>query len=201
VHQAFEHAPQRHAELVLDMAEEVLAAGGVGVESLDGLALGRGPGSFTGVRIAAAVVQGIAGARDLPVARVSTLQALAQGALRQGQHRRVLAALDARMGEVYWGAFAAAGDAPMTPAGDEAVCPPERAPLPEGSGWVAVGPGWSAHREALLGHAGTRVQVLLPQILPEAQDVALLGALELAAGHGVPAAAALPVYLRDRVVR
>lgn len=200
VFQRLEVAPRRHAELVLAMADEVLVAAGCGRGDLDAVAFGRGPGAFTGLRIAAGVAQGIALGCDLPVVPVSSLAALAQGALRAHGWRRVLAAFDARMGEVYWGAFEAGEGGLMQPVGEERVCRPEAVPLPPGGGWHGSGLGWAAHGAALatvLGEGLAGVEEAPRH--PEAHDVAVLGAALAAAGHTVEAARAVPVYLRNQV--
>lgn len=191
--------PRRHGELILAMAEELLREAGFGLAQLDALAFGRGPGSFTGVRIAAAVIQGLAFGADLPVVPVSTLAALAQRHYRtQGAHRS-LAALDARMGEVYWGCYERDEGFLMRLVGDEEVNSPERVTLPRGSGWNGIGSGWMAHEDRLRERLGSRVQTATPEAVCESQDIAILAASEFAAGRVVPAESALPIYLRDRV--
>lgn len=199
VYQRLEVAPRRHGELILVMAEAVMAEAGCRRSDLDLVAFGRGPGAFTGLRIAAGVAQGIAFARDLPVAPVSSLQALAQGALRERGWRRVLAAFDARMGEVYWGAFdAGAGDA-MAVVGVEGVCGPAAVPVPAEGRWYGAGGGWDAYGGELAGALGPRLAEVEGGRHPEARDVAELAVAVAAAGATVAAEAALPVYLRNQV--
>lgn len=196
----FELAPRRHAELILPMAEQLLAEAGLARTQLDGLAFGRGPGAFTGVRIAAGVAQGIALAADLPVAPISTLRALAQGRYREGDHGRVLACLDARMREVYWGGFALEEGGLMAPVDDELVIPPEEVRLPRGGPWFGAGSGWAAYATVLKARVGPALEGFDGRCYPHALDVAALGAMELGQGRGVSAEQALPVYLRNRVV-
>ena len=196
----FEKAPRRHAELVLPMAESLLAEAGLGPGDLDGLAFGRGPGSFTGVRIAAAVVQGVAFATGLPVAPVSTLQALAEGVAREMGEDSVLAVLDARMGEVYWGAYRRAASGRMEAVVEDTLSAPERVSVPGAEPWAGAGDGWAVYGEVLRAVLGGRLSCELPARLPRAGDVAHIGTGILGRGEGVPAAAALPLYLRDRVV-
>lgn len=199
----YQMAPRRHAELILAMVARLLEEGGLALGDLDGVAFGCGPGAFTGVRIAAGVAQGLAFGAELPVAPVSSLRALAQGAFREGGARRVLAAIDARMEEVYWGAFELEADeALMNPVVAECVCAPEQVPLPpERTGWLGAGSGWARHGEALRRALGAALDGCEPGRHPHALDVAVLGADLLARGGGVAPEAALPVYLRDRVVR
>ena len=194
-------APRQHAALILPMAESLLASAELAVTGLDALAFGQGPGAFTGVRIAASVAQGIAYAANLPVVPVSTLAALAGGAMRETGEPHVMAALDARMNEVYWGVYRR--DAAGLPVlqGTESVADPAGVPVPEGDRWIAAGSGWDAYAATLMPRAGERVVRALPDLEPQAYDVALLGADLFSRGQIAGAADALPVYLRDQVVR
>jgi len=195
----FEMAPQRHGERLLPMMDRLLADAGLSVGQLDALAFGRGPGSFTGVRIAAGAVQGIAFAADLPVAPVSSLRAMAQGVYRVLAKGAVLAAFDARMGEVYWGAYRADGTPLVAPLGREAVCAPDAVAVPPVGTWFGAGRGWGAYRDTLTAAAGDRLAGVDPERYPHAWDVATLGAAAAAQGALVGAEQALPVYLRDKV--
>jgi len=171
----------------------------MGLTQLDALAFGRGPGSFTGVRIAASVVQGAAFGADLPVVPVSTLAALAQGHLRSARASRVLAALDARMGELYWGPYRLGEGDIVQPVGEEEVASPEMVSLPGDGGWSGVGSGWAAHGDLLRGRLGSRLASVSSDLFCESRDVAVLAAAELAAGRFVTAERAVPRYLRNRV--
>jgi tRNA threonylcarbamoyladenosine biosynthesis protein TsaB len=197
----YELAPQRHTELILPMIDRLLAEADLPVHALQGLAFGRGPGAFTGVRVATGVVQGIALGTGLLVAPISSLAALAQGAyLRTGQ-THVLAAIDAHMGEVYWGAYAADADGLMRELDGETVCTPAVVPLPRvEASWFGVGTGWMAHAEALKNRFGSRGIIMdeAPRY-PRAREVARLGVDAFKHGRVVPAERALPIYLRDRV--
>lgn len=191
--------PRRHAELILPMMDGLLSEAGLLLRQLDALAFGRGPGSFTGVRIATGVVQGAAFAADLPVVPVSTLAALAQRCFRERGVRQLLAAYDARMNELYWGGFQVAADGLSQPLLAEQVASPETVALPAGRGWFGVGSGWGSYREVLFERLGPALQGADPDLLCSAEDVALLGVAGLQAGQAVAAEQALPVYLRDRV--
>ncbi len=196
----YELAPRRHGELVLPMMEALLAEAGLGVSRLDALAFGRGPGAFTGVRIAAAVVQGIAFARDLPVAPVSSLRALAQGVHRELAHRKVLGAFDARMKEVYWGTYQLGQLRLMEPLGADVVCEPGSVPIPGNGGWFGAGLGWLAYERVLRDRLGDKVLSVEAIRYPHARDVAVLGESLAQQGKVVPAEQALPKYLREKVV-
>jgi tRNA threonylcarbamoyladenosine biosynthesis protein TsaB len=173
----YQIAPRQHAQLLLGMADALLAEAGLAPTQLDGLAFGRGPGAFTGVRIATGAAQGIAYAADLPVAPISTLAALAQGGFREFAWRQVAAAIDARMNEVYWGGFRADDKGVMQPMAEERVCP---ASLSQASGQSVI--DWQG------------------EYFPHAQDVAVLAVDAFARGLAVSADKALPIYLRDQVV-
>ncbi|MFP4682897.1 MAG: tRNA (adenosine(37)-N6)-threonylcarbamoyltransferase complex dimerization subunit type 1 TsaB [Ectothiorhodospira sp.] len=196
--QRFETIPRAHARLILPMMDSLLFEAGLTLGDLDALAFGRGPGAFTGIRVATGVVQGAAFAARRPVVPISTLAALAQQAVDAGA-QRILAALDARMGEVYWGAYEAR-DGLAVAVGEECVCPPQAVPLPPSTGWTAVGRGWTAHEEVLLERLGGCLTGPPDgDRLPRAAEVARLAVRELALGRAVAPEAALPVYLRDRV--
>lgn len=198
----FAIAPRDHARLLLPMAEELLAQAGLRVADLDAVAFGRGPGSFTGVRIAASVTQGIAFAAGLPVLPVSSLAALAHGALaRIPPTGRLLAAIDARMDEVYWGAFTVGDDGLVVPAGLECVVAPEQVPVPDGTGWFGVGTGWGSYAEALSTRLGDALQGFEAEHFPRATSVARIAAIDWQAGRALPPEQALPVYLRDNVAK
>jgi tRNA threonylcarbamoyladenosine biosynthesis protein TsaB len=199
VRERFRIEPQRQSDLVLPMMDALLAEAGLRVADLDALAYGRGPGSFTGVRIATGVVQGAAFAAGVPVVAVSTLAALAQGYWRASGHARVLAALDARMNEVYWAACTPDAAGAMRAIGDERIVPPGAVPLPDDGGWHGAGSGWGAFGASLRERLGDRVGPADPEARCRAGDVARIAAVDFAAGRAVPAEQALPVYLRDQV--
>lgn len=192
----YELTPRRHAALILPMSEAVLAEAGLAVTQLDAIAFGRGPGAFTGVRIAVGIAQGIAFAADLPVVPVSTLAALALGAARATAHARIAAALDARMGEVYWGCYAVDGDE-AEPLAQEWVGAPALIAAPPGE-WFGAGTGWLAHGAMLSQRLA--VGGWLGECYPRAGDVARLATAPRRRGDWVDAERALPVYLRNQVV-
>jgi len=176
-----------HSELVLPMLDQLLAGAGLSVAQLDAAAFGAGPGSFTGLRIACGVAQGLAFAGGLPVIGVSTLEAMAE----ESGHARVVACLDARMREVYYSAIekTAPGWREVIPA--QCVAP-AAVRLPPGEGWVGCGNGFAAYGSLGLSN-------VMPDIHPSAVAVARLAAPLFAAGEGLDAALAAPLYIRDKV--
>ncbi|SIR97453.1 tRNA threonylcarbamoyladenosine biosynthesis protein TsaB [Aquipseudomonas alcaligenes] len=192
----YEVAPRLHAQRLLPMIQDLLGEAGLALSALDAIAFGRGPGAFTGVRIAIGVVQGLAFALDRPVLPVSNLAVLAQRALREHGAQQVAAAIDARMDEVYWGCYAAERGE-MRLQGVEAVLPPESARLPRGAAgdWFAAGTGWSTYgARIVLQPCGSE-----PAMLPHSQDLLSLATFAWARGEALPADQAQPVYLRDNV--
>lgn len=194
VRERFELAPRRHAELSLPWAHELLSEAGIAKSQLDAIAVGRGPGAFTGVRLGISIAQGIALALDRPVVPVSTLAALAMRA----PGGPILAAIDARMGEVYLGAFERTGDE-LRAHGPEAVLAPEAAPVPEGGDWHGVGTGFAAGGGALRQRLQPCLQAVDATALPRAADVARLAVAAHARGEAVAAERVEPAYLRDHV--
>jgi tRNA threonylcarbamoyladenosine biosynthesis protein TsaB len=182
-----------HADLILPMITEVLAEGKLALRNLNGIAYGRGPGAFTGVRIAVSVVQGLAFGATLPTVGISDLAAVAQQVAYPGAE--VLVCMDARMGEVYWASYAVAADSGLAVMiGEERVDRPEQVWLR--SPTVLAGTGFATYRQ--LAHR-TPDAMIHDATLPHARDIAMLGEIELAAGRGRPAVEAQPVYVRNQV--
>lgn len=192
-----ELAPRRHAELVLPMAESLLAEAGIARNQLDAIAVGRGPGAFTGVRLAISVAQGLALALDLPVLPVSSLATLATQAPANGA--AVLAAIDARRGEIYAGAFRLGANGLAEPLDEERVTAAADLELPRADAWNVIGSGWNAYGDAIRERLSSPPRWTDGDRYPQARDVARLAAPLFAAGKGVPPEQALPVYLRDKV--
>jgi tRNA threonylcarbamoyladenosine biosynthesis protein TsaB len=182
-----ERAGNRHGELVLPMLERLSAAAGIALARLDAVAFGAGPGSFTGLRIACGVAQGLAFARGLPVIGISSLEAMAE----ECGAARVVACLDARMREVYYAAIEKTGGRWQEVIPAQCVAPAAVA-LPQGAGWIGCGNGFAQY--GALGMAR-----VIPDIHPSAIAVARLAAPRFAAGEGVDAALTAPVYVRDKV--
>lgn len=197
--QRSEIAPRRHAELLLPMCEQVLAEAGLARQALDAIAVGAGPGAFTGVRLGISAAQGLALALDLPVVPVSSLAALAMQAPTNGAD--VLAVIDARMGEIYAGCFRRDKAGLVVPLGPESVGSADALELSVGDGWNILGTGWTAYSEALADGLPRPPVWADGERWPQAADVAVLAAPAVRTGGGVPPEHALPVYLRDKVAQ
>jgi tRNA threonylcarbamoyladenosine biosynthesis protein TsaB len=215
-----------HAERILPMIDDLLAEAGITLQDLDAIAFGRGPGSFTGVRLAVTVTQGLAFGAGLGVVPVSDLRAVAQRAFRQDSTlTKVLVCNDARMNEVYWACFERGGDGLARLEGEERVSKPSEVKLP--AAWstaTAAGRGFIAYADALRTAVPTAAPIAvaaaaapeavasatigvptpttaesLVHLLPHAIDIARLSAPEVAAGRLIAPEAATPIYLRDNV--
>ena len=188
-----------HADQLLPMVDAVLAEAGVSLSSLDAIAFGRGPGGFTGVRLAASVTQGLAFGAEVGVVPISDLAAVAQRVVQLDPGvRRVLVANDARMREVYWASFEALPV--LTPSGAEHVGPAPSVILPsEDAGvWAAAGRGLRAWPD-LAERCRASGAALFPDLLPRASEVLMLAKAAVAAGQILDPTEALPIYVRDRV--
>jgi tRNA threonylcarbamoyladenosine biosynthesis protein TsaB len=187
-------AGQRHSELILVMIDALLQEAGVTLQQLRGIGFGAGPGSFTGLRIACGLAQGMAFGADLPLAPVGTLECLAQASGAP----RVVTALDARMGEIYHAAYERIQTGWQVVCAPS-LCRPEDAPDLEGGGWVGCGSGFAAHGEALRQRYGSALGATQPDLYPHARDVAALAAPVFTSGKGIDPAQAAPLYIRDKV--
>jgi len=193
----FDLAPRRHAELILPMIDAVLVEARLTLDQLDAIGFGRGPGSFTGVRIAAGVAQGLAFASGLPLVAVSSLAALAEGAKNNGEH--ILAAIDARMGELYYGCYRIREHAMLE--GEECVCAPDDVRVPENARCFGAGTGWLRHGDRLSRHLGQQLAGYDADRYPSAIDVAVLAVEAFRKGEILSPEQAAPVYLRNKVTR
>ncbi len=197
----FEIAPRDHTQRILPLVQELLQAQSLALSALDALAFGRGPGSFTGVRIGIGIAQGLALGANLPMIGVSSLATMAQGAWRLTGATRVLAAIDARMGEVYWAEYQRDEQGEWQGAESEAVLKPEaaQARIAQLSGeWATVGTGWQAYPQLLTGATGA--QLLTTTVtLPAAEDMLPLALSAWQRGDSVAVENAEPVYLRNEV--
>lgn len=200
IQERFALAPRAHTDLILPMIDELMAEAGLSASQLDLLAYGRGPGSFTGIRVGAGIIQGIAIAVDIPVVAVSTLRALAQGMFRQHAETQVLAAFDARMQEVYWGGYQLDDQQCMQVVINEVVSAPDAVPILDNKNWFAAGSGWAEY-QALEQRCQGLLQGRDDKALVHAYDVASLALQDNDKGLAVAAEFALPIYLRDNVAK
>lgn len=189
-----ELAGQRHSDLILPMLDELLAANGLELRHLDGIAFGEGPGSFTGLRIGCGVAQGLAFGANLPVLGVSTLLALAAAAPGE----RVIACLDARIGEIYHAAYEKR-DGVWHTVSSPSLCLAKDAPELPGTDWIGVGSGFAAYGEALEQRYGGQLGRMDGTVYPQAGEMAKLAAPLFARGFGQDAALAAPLYIRNKV--
>jgi len=190
--------PRMHAKLLLPMLDELFAEAGIVPLQLDGVAFARGPGAFTGVRIGTAAAQAIALAADVAVAPVSSLAAIAHRAYREHGKDKVAVAIDARMAEVYWGAYHLSDQGALL-IGRERVCAASEVDLPE-TDFHPAGTGWQAYQQELHTRTGLVATDSL-EPFPHALDVLKIGTHKIRRGEGVAAEYALPVYLRDNVAQ
>jgi len=189
-----ENVGQKHSEALIAMLDGLLQEAGIKLAQLDGIAFGEGPGSFTGVRIACGVAQGLALGANLPVIGICTLQAVAQGSGKD----KVIAALDARMAEVYFAVYEKREGAWQTVCAP-CLCLPQDAPAVTGEGWQGAGSGFAAHGEVLQARYDGQLDAVDAACVPQAAAIAELAAPLFAAGRGLDAAQAMPLYLRDKV--
>jgi tRNA threonylcarbamoyladenosine biosynthesis protein TsaB len=214
VTERFELTPNEHTRLILPMIDSLMSEAGLKPQQLDALAFGRGPGSFTGVRIATGVIQGIALGADLPVVPVSTLAAIAQDFFDknddkvQGERFKAerstfnvaFTAMDARMGEIFWGVYQRDEQGFAELIGKESVAPAADVEFPDMTG-VGIGSGWGVYRRELMIRLAGRVSYCEIDKLPRAGAIARLGARGFEQGLAVAVEQAMPVYLRDKVAK
>ena len=189
-----ERAGQRHSELLLPMIDELLNARGIRLQNLDGIAYGEGPGSFTGLRIACGVVQGLAFGAELPVVGIGTLLAMAVGANAQ----RVVCCVDARVREVYHAAYEKRGDRYET-VHKPSVCAPDAVPQLEGNDWIACGNAFAVYGDVLMQRYAGQLAAIDAERVPQAREIAQLAEPYFERGETRTADHAAPVYLREKV--
>ncbi len=194
----YEVAGREHSTRLPLLVPALLAAAGLSLRQLDGLVCGIGPGSFAGVRIGVSYVKGLALGLDRPVIGVTSLAMLAQRALVEQPEATALAAIDARMDEVYFGAYRLVDNAARA-LGDETVGPASAVAAPAAAPYLAIGTGWGAHRQVLLSALPAEPLSLQPEALPRASAAFAIAVPRFAAGQGGDAARLVPAYLRNRV--
>jgi tRNA threonylcarbamoyladenosine biosynthesis protein TsaB len=196
IRQRFEITPRAHTKLLLPMVESLLAEAELNLTQLDALAFGCGPGSFTGLRIATGVVQGLAFGADLPVVPVSTLAALAQKENRELS----FVAMDARIGEIFWGIYQKNTDSFVELVSHEAVLPVSEIQFPQKNA-IGIGSGWRVYETELREKTRGLVFQIESDVLPQSSVIAELGVYGFQHGLAVAAELAQPVYLRDKVAQ
>ncbi len=189
---------QRHTETVLPMVQQVLEQAGLSLAQITTLAFDRGPGSFTGLRVGAGVVQGLALAQDIPVIPVSSLAVLAQGAYRQNQQAQVLACMDARRNEVYWACYELHNGL-MAAVGEEYVTGADLVATPAQSPWYGIGTGFASYYDELSQNCQVNVTDYDAMRYPLAEDMLPLAQAAWEAGNSIAPNEAIPIYLRDDV--
>lgn len=190
-----EVAPMQHTSMILPMIQSLLDSAGITQADLGAIAFGCGPGSFTGIRIAASLAQGLAYAGELPVIPVSSLAAAAQAAYQQHGWKKLLVAVDARMGQIYWAMYTVENNM-VLPSGAEVLTTPDAiAPVTEND-WYGIGDGWNTYRTQLIAHLGREPRSVDKDAVPTAEAVLILARERFNKGEWVTAAQAMPVYLR-----
>jgi len=194
-------SPREHTKRILPMVDSLLKEAGLKLTELDGLAFGRGPGSFTGVRIGTGIAQGLAFGAELPMLPISSLAAMAQGAHRVNKAKHILPAIDARMGEVYFAHYALNEDGIMTLVDDEIVTKPEQLLTTFNAelDFLTIGTGWQTYQSDLATLSVSSLTSCEQIMFPSAQDIAVLAAYEFEQGKAVAVEDAAPVYVRDTV--
>lgn len=194
VSQISENLPQQHTQLIVPMIDDLLNTVGITLKQVEAFAFGVGPGSFTGLRIASSVVQALALATDKPVIPVSSLQTLAQAAWSECQVSKVLAVLDARMQEFYWGCFEKNSDNLMQCIGNEQLTKAEMIHVPDQDVWLGIGSGF----EKIPSIAN--VKPILAERSPEARAMLPIAEYAFNQGHYMAPEMAQPNYLRQNIV-
>ncbi|NKB37152.1 MAG: tRNA (adenosine(37)-N6)-threonylcarbamoyltransferase complex dimerization subunit type 1 TsaB [Gammaproteobacteria bacterium] len=190
----YEVAPRQHAELILQMIDRLLAESELPLSNIDGIAFACGPGAFTGVRLCTSVAQGLAYSVDLPLVSVSTLATLAQGAPASAEN--ILSMLDARMGEIYWGAFLRENNSLVRSVSEERVCRPDEFLLESNEHFHVVGPGWAKYDTILADKLSEKLSDTYPDLLPRARHVAEIALNKFNNGESTTAKLASPTYTR-----
>ena len=195
--------PQQHTNVILPMIKKQMAAAGLTFAQLNAIVFSRGPGSFTGLRICASITQGLAIAHDIPVIPVSSLQILAQGAYRNDQQKlNIVACLDARRNEVYWGHFVLTADnvnGLMELQGEETVISPDRVATATAGSWHGVGSGLKSYAAELARNPHVHLASLEPERFPLAQDALIYARKAWSEKRYLDASLAIPTYLRDNI--
>ncbi|QLH43700.1 MAG: tRNA (adenosine(37)-N6)-threonylcarbamoyltransferase complex dimerization subunit type 1 TsaB [Coxiellaceae bacterium] len=190
------HKPQQHAQIILSLIDEVCASSHIALNDLNAIVFARGPGSFTGTRIGAAVVQAISFGLELPVIPISSLQALAQAAYYLKRAKRVLISVDARMQEIYWAGYELDNQGLMQPVIAEQVIAPQKVSIPDTKDWLGVGDGWNVYQNILTERLNAVINGTVTDLTSHARDLLAIAQQDFLQGKMICAEDALPVYLR-----
>ena len=196
-HHRFVVAPRQHTKFILPMIHELLAEAQLELNQLDAIAFGCGPGSFTGIRLAASITQGLAFVANLPVVKISSLRALAQEVFATLDKEKILVAQDARMQEIYWGEYQTDTVGIMQTIVPDQLLAPTQIKTPTDAGFIGIGNAWKIYDDILTKRCN--IQLVESKTYPRAQYIAQLAAVDFAKGLTVSAMEALPVYLREEV--
>lgn len=188
-------AERRHSEILLPMVHELLEEAALALQQLDGIVFGAGPGSFTGLRIACGVAQGLAYATNLPAIGISTLEAMAQ----QIEGQKIIVALDARMGEIYHAAYQKAANFDWKVISPPTLCLPQHAPLVPGNGWIGCGSGFDVYHKELSALYSENLHQVHHKLHPQAEEIAQLALPKFTDGSTTDPANVTPVYIRNKV--
>lgn len=199
IQEKYQVAAREHARLILPMVNSLLAEAGLKLSGLNAIAFGCGPGSFTGVRVAAGITQGLALGVDLPVLPISSLKIAAQSAYEKTQAKKVCVVFDARMRETYWGWYSIGHNGLMQEIIKDSLSKPEDINMPEDDCWFGAGSGWDVYAPFLIKTLGGKVKNFDGKIYPHAREAAKLACADYLAGKAISADKALPIYLRSGV--
>ncbi len=201
ISEKFVLAPQRHADLLLPMVEQLLAETAVALSMIDAIAFGAGPGGFMGVRIATGIAQGLGYALDRPLIPISTLQSLAQVGYQATKNPHILAGWDAKMAAIYWGIYQVDGQGLVQPLAEDRLTLPAEVQLPVDHQWLAVGNAWLVYQNELPWSFAANSLPTRTDLHPHAATIAQLAAAKYAAGKMIRADEAEPIYLRNDVAK
>lgn len=185
----------RHSELILPMINDLLQECSLSLQQITGIAFGKGPGSFTGLRIACGVAQGLAFAKNIPVVGINTLEAIAH----QVNKSKIIVTLDARMGEIYHATFERLNDLEWNTVQEATLCKPENAPTLIGSGWIGCGSGFDIFKDELCKRYGDSINEFRSDLHPRAKEVAELALPFFMRGESIQASKATLSYIRNKV--
>jgi tRNA threonylcarbamoyladenosine biosynthesis protein TsaB len=189
-----------HSDLILGMMDGLFKQAGTSISAIDAVAFGRGPGSFTGVRVSVGVAQGIAFARDIPVIPVSSLAAVAQGVSDKVDNNFIAVAIDARMGEIYCASYQRENGL-VKIVDQESVCPPDQFNPDSSQQWIGAGTGWGVYESLLRKQFSGNLAQILVEHYPQASSILKLAQVEAKSGRLLAAERAFPVYLRNNVAK